>query len=457
MADYDILIIGGGPGGYVAAIKAAKAGRKVCICEKKDLGGVCLNEGCIPTKTLLKSVKMLANVKAAGDFGVDTECAASLKLDLGKVLKRKEMVIATLRNGIGHLLKHPNITLMRETARLTGRNEAMCGDERITFDNAIIATGSEAAIPPVSVEDGAVVGTSSDILQLDRIPGEVSVLGGGVVGVELAYYMAGTGSNVTILEQMDRILPMLDEEISSKVAAALKSRNVNIYTGVSVEKISAGEITYKDQNGENVSQRTEYTLIAAGRKPVIDEESMKAAGIEYDRKGIKVNDRMETSVQGIYAIGDVNGRMMLAHVASAEGEVAVDNICGDDKAVNYSVVPSCVYISPEIACIGMTEIQAKEKYDDVRIGRFPLMANGKAMLEGEPSGLCKVIINGGDDGILGFHMYGIHATDIAAAASVAMSNGIKASGICETIFAHPTVSECVHETFLNAYGKSIHI
>lgn len=457
MADYDILIIGGGPGGYVAAIKAAKAGRKVCICEKKHLGGVCLNEGCIPTKTLLKSAEMLADVKAAGDFGVDVEGMTSLKLDLGKVLKRKEMVIETLRSGIAHLMRHPNITLIREAARLTDSNEAQCGEELITFDHAIIATGSDVMLPPVSIEAGAAVATSSDVLQLYHVPDEVSVIGGGVVGVELAYYMAGTGSRVTILEQMDRILPMLDEELSAKVTAALKSRNISIHTGVSVEKISADKITYRDKDGKITSQKTEYTLVAAGRKAVIDEESMKAVGIEYDRRGIKVNDRMETSVPGIYAIGDVNGRMMLAHVASAEGEVAVDNICGHDKTMDYSKVPSCIYINPEIACIGMTEMQAREEYADVKIGKFPMMANGKALVEGEPSGLCKVIINGEDDEILGFHMYGIHATDIAAAVSVAMSNGVKASGICETIFAHPTVSECVHETFLNAYGKSIHI
>lgn len=456
MADYDILVIGGGPGGYVAAIKAAKAGKKVCICERKNLGGVCLNEGCIPTKTLLKSIETMNLIKNVKNFGINI-ADNNITFNLGNMLGRKKSVIETLRNGIGYLLNHQNITLIEEEVKLIDVDKATYSGKTITFDNAIIATGSEAFIPQIQIEEKANIATSTDVLELDRAPSEVVVIGGGVIGVELAYYLSGIGSKITILEQMDRILPMLDEEITKSVVKILNTKGIQIFTEVNVERITENSVVYQNLNGEKLSVSTDYTLIATGRRAMIDEVSMNNVGIEFDKRGIKTNNKMQTNIPNIYAIGDVNGKMMLAHVASAEGEVAVDNICGKETVMDYSTIPSCIYINPEIACIGLTEIQAKNKYECIKIGRFPLMANGKALVEGEIAGLCKVIINDRTDEIIGFHMQGIHATDIVSTVSVAMANGMKATAICDSIFAHPTVSECVHETFLNAYGKAIHI
>lgn len=454
--DYDLVVIGGGPGGYVAAISAAKAGKRVCLCEKKTLGGVCLNEGCIPTKTLLKSVNFYSQVKNSSDFGINIGNKGTVSLRMADVQKRKQAVVDTLVSGIRFLIKAQRIDYMNDTAVFTSPHSILCGTDEISFDNAIIATGSEVSIPPVEILEGAPVMISSDVLNLNTIPDKAAVIGGGVVGVELAFLLSQAGAEITILEQMDRILPMLDTEVASAVIRELNKKGIQIHTDVKVTSIGKKYVKYED-SGKALLLDVDSVILATGRRPSFSRESMDAAGVYYDHRAIPTDSHMRTNVPHIYAIGDVNGKAMLAHTASAEAEVAVRNICGISSTMNYETIPYCIYLEPEIACIGLTEEQARMKYPNIKIGKFPLMANGKALIENHPEGIVKTIIDSDTDKIIGFHMYGIHSTDMIACLSTAMTAGVKGSTFSRAVFPHPTVSESIHESFLNAYGISVHI
>ncbi len=453
--DFDIIVIGGGPGGYVAAIKAAQFGKRVAIAEKYQFGGVCINKGCIPTKVLLRSAECLKEVKESGEFGVTDVDVSNAKLNMPLVQKRKSTVMSQLIGGINGLMKKNNVTVLKGEGRIQDKNTVTVEGKTYSTDYIIIATGSAVKTLPITVDPGMDMMTSDEALNLDAIPKDIAIIGGGVIGIEFAYFFASVGSKVTVVEFLDRILPMVDTEITSQVSDMLKNMGVEIHTSAKVSEITKDAVLF-EKDGAKHSVAATSVLMAVGRAPDLGGIDCGALNIATNRGAIVTDLTLKTSVGNIYAIGDVNGKSMLAHTASAEGIVAVENICGHSRLMDYDKIPSAVYIQPEIASVGLTEEQAKEKYGDVRIGKFPLLANGKAKVAGNENGLIKVIIDPKYHEILGVHMFGIHATDMIAEAVAAMNLEATAEEIARSVHPHPTVSEIYHEAFHAAMDKAIH-
>ena len=454
--DYEIAVIGGGPGGYVAAIKAAQLGKKTVIFEKENVGGTCLNVGCIPTKALLRSAESLKEVKESGKFGVVSVDVSNAELDLKAVQKRKQGVISQLVGGVGGLLKSNGAVLKKAEAKLVDPHTIQAGGETVTAENIIIATGSQAKSLPIQIDPSAKVLTSKEMLDISEKPASVAVIGGGVIGIEFAYFLASIGVQVTVVEFLDRILPMVDEEITAQVTKNLKDMGIEIHTSAKVTEVTADSVKF-EKDGKTEEVKCEQVLMAVGRGPDLTGIDTEALGIETERGAIVTDLHLKTSVPNIYAIGDVNGKAMLAHTASMEGIIAVENICGKKVEMDYSKIPSAIYIEPEIASIGLTEKQAKEKYGQIKVGKFPLMANGKAKVAGEERGMIKVISEAKYGEIVGVHMYCIHATDMIAEASVAMKLEATAEEVAMAIHPHPTVSEIIHEAMHAVGGRAIHI
>ena len=453
--DYDIAVIGGGPGGYVAAIKAAQMGKKTVIIEKQHFGGTCLNVGCIPTKALLRSAEALKEIKESAEFGVTGLDTSEAALDLVKVQARKKRVVNQLVSGVEGLLKGNGVAIENGEGKLEDAHTVSVNGKKITAANVIIATGSEAKMLPVKISPEATVLTSTQMLDIDKAPASMAVIGGGVIGIEFAYFLATIGVKVSVVEFLDRILPMVDEEITVQVTENLKELGVEIHTGAKVIEITADGVIF-EKEGETHQISAQQVLMAVGRGPSLDGIDTEALGIKTERGAIVTDDTLKTSADGIYAIGDVNGRAMLAHTASMEGIVAVKNICGEKAVMDYSKIPSAIYIQPEIASVGLTEKQAAEKYDKIKVGRFPLLANGKAKVAGEERGLVKVIAEAEYGEIVGVHMYCIHATDMIAEAVVAMKLEATAEEVAMAIHPHPTVSEVMHEAMHAVSGRAIH-
>lgn len=470
MKQYDIAVIGGGPGGYVAAIKAAQEGKTVCLAEKDKLGGVCLNRGCIPTKAFLKSIEVLNTLRASEEYGVVQADISKAKIDMKKMLKRKNSVVRKLTGGVDMLLKANKVAIYKEMATFIDKNTLQIGEEQVKADHIIIATGSQPAKPPIPVTGAEVcpchvpctpldtcspIITSDEALDLAEVPAKVVIIGGGVIGIEFAYVFANLGAAVTVIELMDRIIPMVDEEITAEAAKMLRGLGIHMITGAKVTKIVGNQVYFEHAGLEN-SESGDKILIAVGRSPNTEGLNLEALGLKMVRRAIETDEYLQTSVPGIYAIGDVNGKSMLAHTASAEGLVAVENILGRAATMSYDKIPSCIYTYPEIAAVGLTEKQAVEKYGKVKIGKFPFAANGKSTVEGENSGMVKVIIDAEFGEILGAHIYGIHATDMIAEIGLAMNLESTAEEVALTIHPHPTVSEVIPEAFHAALGKAIH-
>lgn len=454
--DYDVVIIGGGPGGYVAAIKAAQSGLKTAIVEKEYIGGTCLNIGCIPTKTLLRSVESLKEVEKAGDFGVIDIDAANARLNMEMVQQRKEQVISKLVGGIKILLNCKGVTIINGEGRIENKNTISIGDNKITADNIIIATGSSAKQLSIPISPKMEVLTSTEVLNIKEIPESMAIIGGGVIGIEFAYFLANVGVKVTVIEFLDRVLPMVDEEITTLVTNQLTNIGVAIYTSAKVLEITKDGVRFeKDGREENVAVKK--VLMAVGRTPNISSIGCEELGIRTEHGAIVTDETLRTSIDNIYAIGDVNGKAMLAHVASAEGIIAVENICGHRCTMDYDKVPSAIYMQPEIACVGLTEAEAKEKYKDVKVGKFPLWANGKAEVAGELNGLVKVIADAKCGEILGVHIYAAHATDMIAESVVAMKLEGTAEKVAMSIHPHPTFSEAINEAMHAVDGHAIHL
>jgi len=443
-SDYDIAVIGGGPGGYEAAIKAAQMGKKTVLIEKNRLGGTCLNVGCIPTKTLLMSAASLNNVKKCGEFGVENVEINRAGLDMDTVQKRKNSIVDQLVNGVGMLMKKNGVTVIEGEGTLTGDHSVTVNGNNITAENIILATGSESKSLPVNIDPGMKVITSKEMLDIDNIPEQMVIVGGGVIGVEFAYFLASAGTKVTIVEFLDRILNMVDKEITDMVTKQLETMGIEIHTSAKVTEITDEAVVYEEDGTEH-KINTKIVLMSVGRGPRLDGIDTKKLGIKTERGAIMTDEHMRTSIDSIYAIGDVNGKSMLAHTASAEGIVAVENICGIDSSMDYGIIPSAIYIEPEIASIGMTEEQAREKYGEVSVGKFPLMANGKAKASGEERGIVKVITDLKYGEILGAHLYCIHATDMIAEMAAAMKLEATAGEIAHTVHPHPTISETIME------------
>jgi len=453
--DYDITVIGGGPGGYESAIKAAQLGKKVCIVESTHFGGVCLNEGCIPTKTLIKTANVFHETKTANKFAVEGVDVENIKVSMQKLQKRKNTVVSQLVNGVKALLKGNKVTIVEGKAVFVDKNTIVVGDKKITSEYFVIATGSNTFMPPFITQEGKTnIITSKEALDLDYVPETIAIIGGGVIGVEFAYLLSRLGSKVYVLELMDKILPMVDEEVSNMAKKRLVSEGTTFYTGAKVKKVSGNNVMY-ELKGKEEFVTADVVLMAVGRTPNTDGLNAEGIGIEFNKKAIKTDNSLRTNIPNIYAIGDVNGKVMLAHTASHEGIIAAENICGENKIISYDKIPSCIYIDPEIACIGLTEVAAKEKYKNVKVGKFPMVANGKSLVEGDTEGIFKVIIDGESNEILGVHLYGKHTTDMISEIALAMTLEATAEEVIGTIHPHPTVSEAVAEAFMASVGKPI--
>lgn len=454
--DFDIIMIGGGPGGYVAAIRAAQLGKSVCLIEKKSsLGGVCLNEGCIPTKTIIKSVRMLKSVLESEDFGVRGIVRENCYLDLEAVQKRKAQVVSRLTGGVAFLLQQNKVEVVRATAIFESAHAVNVDGRKISAENIIIATGSLPVLPPIPQEGEVPLILSEDALELREVPGATVIIGGGVIGLEFAYIFSQLGSKVTIVETMDEILPSIDPELTQRVRAKLKKLGVEVYTKAKVARLVGREV-WVTQQERQLLLRADKVLMATGRRPNIDDLNLAAAGVLSGREGIPVNPKMQTNIPNVYAIGDVTGKYMLAHVASMEGMVAVENISGMNREMDYARIPQGIYLDPEIATVGLSEEEAKALGYEVKIGRFNFAANGKAVLEGEEDGFIKIIIDKRLEEILGVHIMGAHATDMISELTLAMTLEGTAQEVVQTIHPHPTIAEVIPEAFHAVLHRAIH-
>jgi dihydrolipoamide dehydrogenase len=454
--DYDVIVIGGGPGGYVAAIRAAERGLKTAVAEQAALGGVCLNRGCIPTKIFLRSLEVLREAKETERFGITGVKAENAALDMRRVQTRKREIRDTLVSGVGALLKKNKVDLLTGEARVPDKNTVTVAGKSYTTDNIIVATGSENKSLPAGVISKKNILTSDTALELESIPDEITVIGGGVIGIEFAYFFAGAGSKVTVVEYAERILPPIDAEIAALARRDLESMGIVIHTGARVTRITEESVEFeKGPKGEQGKASAKNVLLSVGRAPRIPID-LEKLGVRTEKGAIVTDDRMRTSVPGIYAVGDVNGKHMLAHAASAEGIVAADNIAGRDAVMRYNAIPSAVYTEPEIASVGLTEAEARGAYEHIRIGSFPMRANGKSMVEGDTRGLIKVIIDEKYGEILGVHLYCRHAADLIAEAAAAISAEATAEEIAASVHPHPTLSEAIQEAFHAALGQAIH-
>ncbi|MBU0952378.1 MAG: dihydrolipoyl dehydrogenase [Elusimicrobia bacterium] len=437
--NYELVIIGAGPGGYVAAIRSAQLGAKVLVVEKDELGGTCLNRGCIPTKALVASANVLLSAKKAGQFGVKAE---NVSADITAIIERKNKIVKNSRLGIAGIFKSYNIESLKGNAVFTASKELDVAGEKISFNKCIIATGSMPSTIPGITVDGNKILTSDHILDIQSVPSSLLIIGSGAIGIEFACIFNALGSKVTIVEVLPRILPNEDEEISEKFKQLLVRDGIEIKTDY---KVATEELA-----------KYEKILVATGRKPVTENLGLEPAGIQMNEKGfIAVNDKMETNVQGIYAIGDVAGGPLLAHKASQEGIIAAENACGQDSRIDYNVIPGCVYSIPEVASVGLSEKKAIEKGYEVGVGRFPFAANGRAITLGETKGFAKVVIDLRTDVILGVHVIGAEASELIAEAVLAVKMKATTKDLTKIMHAHPTMSEAVFEAAHDAHKQAI--
>jgi len=452
--DADVVVIGGGPGGYVAAIRAAQLGAKTTLVERNKLGGVCLNVGCIPTKALLHCVEVLDQAKNAGEFGVRAD---DVKPDLGRMMKRKDDIVKQLVTGVGFLMKKHNIEVVEAEGRLLKDRVVQAGDRAIRAENVILALGSVVARISIPGLDEYL--TSTEALELTEVPESLAVIGAGAVGIEFAYMFHKLGSKVTVIEMMPQILPGLDEEVVSHLDRSLRKSGLRIYTSSKVreaQKIDSGwELTVGTEKGDQ-KVTAQKVLMAVGRVPATDGAGLEEVGIKLNKRAIVVDDHMRTSVPGVYAVGDVVGGLQLAHKAFEEGKVAAENCCGLDVKMDHRFIPGAVYTNPEIATVGLTEAQAKEAGYDLRVGRFPFRPLGKAIAAGSREGMVKVVADAKYGEVLGVHMVGPHVTDMISEAVVAMKSEATIEEIGRAVHPHPTLSEALMEAALDAMGQAIH-
>lgn len=451
---HDVAIIGSGPGGYVAAIYLARSGKSVAVIEKDQLGGVCLNKGCVPTKTLISSIDVLNHVKDASAFGIDV---ASYKINFNKINKRKEEVVNKLRQGITTLFKVRKISFFNAEARLKGPNEIEAGPDIIAAKAIIVATGSRPFENSVLKFNHKNIISSDDILQLDKIPASLTVVGGGAIGCEFAAIYSALGSRVTIIEMMDEILPAMDREFSRKLRQILEKKGIEIITGVKVEELkdTGNEVSAVLSSGKRIV--CEKALLCAGRRPNSEGLGLEALGVKTDSGRILVDGYMRTSAPDIYAIGDVVNKYQLAHVASYEGIVAAKNICGIDKEADYTAVPSCVYTDPELASVGMSEESAKANGFDVKISKFPFLALGRSNAISKTEGFVKLVGDKKTGRILGAGILGHDAANIIAEAVLAVKSNLTAEELGDMIHAHPTLAEGLMEACHVFSDKGIHV
>ncbi|QHJ97456.1 dihydrolipoyl dehydrogenase [Bacillus subtilis] len=470
--EYDVVILGGGTGGYVAAIRAAQLGLKTAVVEKEKLGGTCLHKGCIPSKALLRSAEVYRTAREADQFGVET---AGVSLNFEKVQQRKQAVVDKLAAGVNHLMKKGKIDVYTGYGRILGPSifsplpgtisvERGNGEENdmLIPKQVIIATGSRPRMLPGLEADGKSVLTSDEALQMEELPQSIIIVGGGVIGIEWASMLHDFGVKVTVIEYADRILPTEDPEISKEMESLLKKKGIQFMTGAKVlpdtmTKTSDDISIQAEKDGETVTYSAEKMLVSIGRQANIEGIGLENTDIVTENGMISVNESCQTKESHIYAIGDVIGGLQLAHVASHEGIIAVEHFAGlNPHPLDPTLVPKCIYSSPEAASVGLTEDEAKANGHNVKIGKFPFMAIGKALVYGESDGFVKIVADRDTDDILGVHMIGPHVTDMISEAGLAKVLDATPWEVGQTIHPHPTLSEAIGEAALAADGKAIH-
>ena len=451
----DLAIIGGGPGGYVAAERAGSAGLSVILFEKNSLGGVCLNEGCIPTKTLLYSAKVFDYAQHADRYGVNVDGPT---VDFGAVFKRKEKVVRKLVAGVKAQMKNAGVEVVAAQAEILGRSgegfAVRADGQEYVARKLLVCTGSEAVVPPIpGLRESAAVVTNREILALEEQPAELVIIGGGVIGMEFASFFNSIGTKVTVVEMLPKILGPMDDEVSAMLQAQYAKKGVAFQLGCKVVAVEGDTVVYETPAGESCRVRGDRILVSVGRRAVLQgfglgtlgvEPALNPAGRPY---GIKVDEHMRTSVPGVYAAGDVTGFSMLAHTASREGEVAVNDILGGSDCMRYDAIPGVVYTNPEVAGVGLTESEAARKGLDVTVLKLPMAFSGRFVAENERGeGMCKVIVDKATHAVLGVHMLGNPCSEIIQSACIAIERKLTVEQLKEVVFPHPTVSEILKET-----------
>ncbi|MBW3624151.1 MAG: dihydrolipoyl dehydrogenase [Armatimonadetes bacterium] len=451
----DVVVIGGGPGGYVAALRAAQLGGKAIVIERDNVGGTCLNWGCIPSKALLACANLIHHVKDAGRFGVNIE---NYSIDVTAMMKHKDQVVTQLRNGTEYLLKRLNVELIKDTGRLLPGNVVQVGDRRIKARNVILAMGSVVARPPIpGLGDNYI--TSNEALSLDPLPKSICIIGAGAVGLEMGYFWNACGVEVTTVEMTDKIGSNIDVDVASELKRALEKQGMRFYMNAPAKEVrdaeGGREVVCGGAKGDIVV-KAETILLATSRWPATQDQGLEELGLEMERGFVKVNSKMETNLPGVYAIGDIAGHPMLAHKAHHEGFIAAENVMGGDHHMSYRAIPGPIYTEPEVASVGLTEPEARERGYEIQVGTFPNRILGKSLAMGNRSGFAKVISDRKYGEILGVHIIGPNATELIAEAVVAMESEATVEELAHSIHPHPSLSEGVMEAALDILGASVH-
>lgn len=458
---YQVVVVGTGPGGYVAAIRAAQLGLKTAVVEKDELGGTCLNWGCIPTKAWIVTAHLYEQIKRAKEFGIEV---GEPKVNWGWLVERKNKVVKQLTGGVKTLLAGRQVDIIRGTAKLTAANRLVValpdgGNAEITAEHIILATGANASLPPGFKLNGERVITSQEALDLTKQPKRLAVLGGGVVGTEFACFFAAIGTEVTLVEMLPRLVPAEDDEIAQALEREMKKQKIALHLDTKVNELRDepnGDVTLILSNGKTITVDT--VLVATGRRPNANDLGLEALGVgRGDRGKIVVNDHLLTSVKSVYAIGDVTDIKQLAHFASAQGKAAAEIIAGHPAQTNWRAVPAATFTNPEIASVGLTEREAKAEGRTVKIGRFPFRAHGRNIADAELSGFVKLVVDGGTDQVLGAHIIGAKASEIIHECALAIAADLNAHDLAQAIHAHPTVSEVLGEAAEDVEGLAVHI
>jgi dihydrolipoamide dehydrogenase len=466
MADtnFDLVVVGGGPGGYVAAIRAAQLKMKVAVVEREHLGGICLNWGCIPTKALLRSAEVYHTMKHADAYGLT---ATGVGFDLGKIVKRSRSVAGQLSKGVAFLLKKNKVTVFDGHAKLVGKGKlSVTKDGKpvadLTAKHIVLATGARARSLPGLEPDGKLVWTYKEAMVPPAMPKSLLVVGSGAIGIEFASFYRNLGAEVTVVEVLDRVLPVEDEEISAFAKKAFEKQGMKIVTGASVASLKKGAdsvtATIKGADGTTSELTVERVILAVGIVGNVENIGLEGTGVKVDRAHVVVDEWLRTGEPGVYAIGDLVGPPWLAHKASHEGVICVEKIAGvnDVHPLDVRRIPGCTYCMPQVASVGLTEAAAKKAGRQVRVGRFPFVGNGKAIALGEPEGMIKTVFDAKTGELLGAHMIGAEVTELIQGYGVAMTLETTEAELMHAVFPHPTLSEMMHEAVLDAYGRAIH-